>query len=257
MKNFLRRLACVALLCLSGCWLSPEVAAQIPAGRCTFSRDLEVSAAASPDLDSSHAGIQVKIGTRVQLSGTSRVTSQLVDCSVTDALASLAWSLSFQPAGGEETDITSSLGPQTTQTLDTPSLTSFTATAEGTYRARVRGTAPNLTPETDLVVVQVLPPPAGLIQSCGRISFLLGNDVGSGFGPPNDFIDVEVITKLNTQPPARAMGFQLRNDANEPVRHGMLDLLRDAFNNNTNVCLDYFLVPGRNNGVIIRVALNK
>jgi hypothetical protein len=38
---------------------------------------------------------------------------------------------------------------------------------------------------------------------------------------------------------------------------GMLDLLRDAFNYNWTVCLDHLLVPGKNNGVIIRVELTK
>jgi hypothetical protein len=180
----------------------------------------------------------------------------LANCEETEALASLTWSLFFQPTGGQETEITSSLGTQTAQTIDTPGTTGFTATAEGTYRARVRGTSANLLPKTAVAVIQVRPPPPGLLQSCGIISFLRGNDVGGGFGPPNDFIDVEVVTKLNNLP-SRAMGFQLRNDGNEPARHGMLDLLRDAFNNNSNVCIDYFLVPGKNNGIIIRVALNK
>ena len=257
MRNFLRHLTCALLLCLSGSWLSTKVSAQIPpVGSCSPSSSVEVSADASPDLDSSQPGLQVKTGTRVILSGTSRVVRRLANCDETEALASLTWSLFFQPAGGQETEITSSLGPQTAQTIDTPGTTAFTATAEGTYRATVRGTSPNLLPKTAVAVIQVRPPPPGLLQSCGKISFLRGNDVGGGFGPPNDFIDVEVVTKLNTFP-ARAMGFQLRNDGNEPARHGMLDLLRDAFNNNSNVCIDYFLVPGRNNGVIIRVALNK
>jgi hypothetical protein len=256
MNNFIRCAACVALLCLGGSWLGTEVSAQIPIGSCPVSRNINVSADASPDLDSSQPGIQVRIGTRVQLSGTAQVFTTRADCSETETLATLAWSLFFQPTGSEETEITSSLGPQTTQTLETPSTTSFTATAEGTYRARVRGTSGTLLPKLATAVIQVKPPPPGLLQSCGKVSFLRGNDVGGGFGPPNDFIDVEVIAKLNTVP-ARSMGFQLRTDGNEAARHGMLDLLRDAFTTNANVCIDYFLVPGRNNGVAIRVALNK
>jgi len=256
MNNFIKSAACVALLCLGSSWLATEVSAQIPVGPCQVSRDLNVSADASPDLDSSQPGIQVRIGTRVQLSGTARVLTTKADCSDTETLATLAWSLFFRPTGGEETEITSSLGPQTTQTLETPSNTSFTATAEGTYRARVRGTSGTLLAEVATAVIQVKPPPPGLLQSCGKVSFLRGHDVGSGFGPANDFIDVEVVAKLNTLP-ARSMGFQLRTDGNEAARRGMLDLLRDAFTTNANVCIDYFLVPGRNNGVAIRVALNK
>jgi hypothetical protein len=37
----------------------------------------------------------------------------------------------------------------------------------------------------------------------------------------------------------------------------MLDLLRDAFNHNWTVTVDYDLAPGRQNGVAIRVALRK
>jgi len=256
MNNFLTRATCVALLCLGGSWLATDVSAQIPVGPCQVSRSLNVTADASPDLDSSQPGIQVRIGTRIQLSGTAQVVTRVVDCSETETLATLAWSLFFRPTGGEESEITSSLSPQTTQTLDIPSTTSFTATAEGTYRARVRGTSGALLPEVATAVIQVKPPPPALLQSCGKVSFLRGQNVGSGFGPSNDFIDVEVVAKLNTVP-ARSMGFQLRNDGNEPARHGMLDLLRDAFTTNANVCIDYFLVPGRNNGVAIRVALNK
>jgi len=101
-----------------------------------------------------------------------------------------------------------------------------------------------------------VPPPPVLSTSCGNVTFLRVNDVGGGFGPANDFIDVEVVTKLTTEP-AKAMGFQLRTDNSGPARKGMLDLLRDALNNNWRVCLDYSIVPNRNNGVIIRVALTK
>ncbi len=93
-----------------------------------------------------------------------------------------------------------------------------------------------------------------LLQSTGKLTFLRVHDVGTAFGPPADRIDVEVVMKLNTVP-ARAMGFQLRNDGNRPARQGMLDLLRDAFNQNWTVSVDYNLDTGKNNGVAIRVAL--
>lgn len=256
MKRFLNYLAYIVLVSVFGFWSARDVNAQVPAGPCTPSRTMQVSADASPDLDSAQPGIQVTVGTQVQLAGTARVFSIRADCEDNETLATLTWSLSFQPPGGEETDVTSSLGSKTTQTLNTPSVTSFTASSIGTYRARVRGTAANVIGLTRIATVTVSGPQPGLNGTCGKVSFLRAHDVGSGFGPPNDFIDVEVVTKLNTAP-ARAMGFQLRTDGNEPARSGMLDLLRDAFNNNTNVCLDYFLVPGRSNGIIIRVALTK
>lgn len=95
-----------------------------------------------------------------------------------------------------------------------------------------------------------------LLQSTGKLTFLRVHDVGTAFGPPTDRIDVEVVMKLSSQPD-RAMGFQLRNDANRPARQGMLDLLRDAFNHNWTVSVDYNLDAGRKNGVAIRVALTK
>jgi hypothetical protein len=95
-----------------------------------------------------------------------------------------------------------------------------------------------------------------LLQSSGKLTFLRVHDLGTGFGPPTDFLDVEVVVKLDSQP-NKAFGFQLRNDTNLPARQGMLNLLRDAFNNNWTVTIDYWLESGKNNGEIIRVALSK
>src|SRR5689334_7738059 len=95
-----------------------------------------------------------------------------------------------------------------------------------------------------------------LLSSIGKITFLRVHDVGTGFGPPNDSIDVEVVVKLDSAP-NNAFGFQLRNDGNRPARAGMLDLLQDAFNNNWTVALDYNIDAGKANGVVIRTALLK
>jgi len=107
-----------------------------------------------------------------------------------------------------------------------------------------------------LLVLAPVSARADLLQSSGKITFLRVHDVGTGFGPPSDFIDVEVVMKLNTRP-GESYGFQLRNDANRAARQGMLDLLRDAFNNNWTVAVDYNITPPRKNGVIIRVAVLK
>ena len=95
-----------------------------------------------------------------------------------------------------------------------------------------------------------------LIETSGKITFLRVHDVGTGWGPANDHIDVEVIVKLDSHP-QNAFGFQLRNDGNRPARAGMLDLLRDALNHNWTVTLDCNLDTGKNNGIIIRTALTK
>jgi hypothetical protein len=57
--------------------------------------------------------------------------------------------------------------------------------------------------------------------------------------------------KLDREP-EKAFGFQLRNDANEEAHRGMLNLLRDAFNQDRRVRIDY-VRTGLQNGRIIRV----
>jgi photosystem II stability/assembly factor-like uncharacterized protein len=91
-----------------------------------------------------------------------------------------------------------------------------------------------------------------LAQAQGRITFLRVHDVGTGWGPPSDFLDVEVVIMLDTLP-GRGFGFQLRADAEEGARHGMLDCLRNAFNQNSRVAVDY-VKTGLRNGRILRVA---
>jgi hypothetical protein len=93
---------------------------------------------------------------------------------------------------------------------------------------------------------------AALLNSSGKVTLLRVHDVGTAYGPPADQLDVEVIVTLSTQP-GKAFGFQLRNDANSLAHQGMLNLLRDAFNNNWTASIDYFLDPGKANGRIIRV----
>ncbi|RNL84165.1 hypothetical protein [Halostreptopolyspora alba] len=95
-----------------------------------------------------------------------------------------------------------------------------------------------------------------LLQSTGKLTFLRVHDRGTGFGPPDDHIDVEAVVQLDSRP-GESFGFQMRDDRELPARQGMLDLLRDAFNNGWTTTLDYRIDSGDNNGVIIRVALRK
>jgi hypothetical protein len=95
--------------------------------------------------------------------------------------------------------------------------------------------------------------PIGTLAAAqGRIKFLRVHDVGTGFGPPSDFIDVEVVIQLDTLP-GRGFGFQLRPDSEGDARYGMLGLLRDAFARNSLVTIDY-IKTGLRNGRILRVA---
>jgi hypothetical protein len=95
-------------------------------------------------------------------------------------------------------------------------------------------------------------PIGSLASASGRITFLRAHDLGTGWGPASDFLDVEVVIRLDSMP-GRGFGFQLRNDSEEGVRHGMLDLLRDAFAANRPITIDY-IKTGLRNGRILRVA---
>ena len=97
-----------------------------------------------------------------------------------------------------------------------------------------------------------LPSSAAILNATGHLTLLRVHDVGTGWGPANDFLDVEVIIQLDTKP-GEAFGFQLRDDANRPVRQGMLDLLRDALNADRQVSIDYFSVAGHLNSQLFRV----
>jgi hypothetical protein len=97
-----------------------------------------------------------------------------------------------------------------------------------------------------------------LIASQGKVKELRVVELGSRHGPPTDQIDVEVVAELDTVPD-RGLGFQLRDDANRPVRQGMLDLLRDAFQLGCQTRIEYSidLDAGKKNGIILRVILLK
>ena len=90
----------------------------------------------------------------------------------------------------------------------------------------------------------------------GQLSLLRVHERGSGFGPANDFIDVEVVVNFVGRP-ADFFGFQLRNDANLPARQGMLDLLRSSFDRGWIANIDHETPAGKHNGIIIRVWLTK
>jgi hypothetical protein len=95
--------------------------------------------------------------------------------------------------------------------------------------------------------------PPRLLQAEGRLSFLRVHDPGTRFGPPTDQLDVEVVARLDSTP-GQAFGFQLRPDHNEAARRGMLDVLRNAFNEDRRVRIDHLRPVGANNSTVIRVA---
>jgi len=102
----------------------------------------------------------------------------------------------------------------------------------------------------------VLPTQPDLKASSGKVIFLRAHEVGSGWGPPTDFLDVEVVFMLDSDP-SSAFGFQLRSDGSEPTRHAMFATLNDAYAHDLQVAVDYFVDPGKQNGRAIRVALSR
>jgi hypothetical protein len=116
-----------------------------------------------------------------------------------------------------------------------------------------------------VLILSVLPTlhlQAKRLHATGKITLLRVHELGTGFGPNTDFINVEVVCQLSSKP-GQSFGFQLRNDNKLPARQGMFDLLRDAFNHNWTVHIEYDIdpgndvSPGKKNGVIIRVWLTK
>ena len=91
-----------------------------------------------------------------------------------------------------------------------------------------------------------------VLTAQGEVSMLRIHDVGTGYGPSYDHIDVEVVMRLDTEPD-KAFGFQLRQDNREGSRRGMLDCLRNAYHSGAPVRIDYqWLGSGTRNGVILR-----
>jgi hypothetical protein len=80
--------------------------------------------------------------------------------------------------------------------------------------------------------------PGGIAATQGRVRFLRVHDVGTGFGPPGDSLDVELVVQLDSEP-GRSFGARLRADATGRARTGMLDLLRDAFNTDRPVRIEF------------------
>jgi hypothetical protein len=90
-------------------------------------------------------------------------------------------------------------------------------------------------------------------QVTGKLTYLLVRQAR----PPNDFLDVEVIVGLHTDP-VRRFGFKFGGAVNNDFIHqGMLDILRDAFNNNWQTTIDYRIDLTNNDGIIQQVKISK
>jgi hypothetical protein len=95
-------------------------------------------------------------------------------------------------------------------------------------------------------------PSPGVRSASGHVNFLRVNE--GGYGPPDDFLNLEVIFKLDTQP-GRAFGFSLKPDADEPAHEGALSLLLAALEQDLNMTIDFEQELNRANSRAFRFAI--
>ena len=93
--------------------------------------------------------------------------------------------------------------------------------------------------------------PGRVTSAVGRLTMLRVHDVGTKFGPASDQLDVEVVVRVDSEP-GRSFGFQLRDDGDRRANEGMLSLLRDAFDRDRRVRIE-FIRTACSKGQIIRV----
>jgi hypothetical protein len=94
-------------------------------------------------------------------------------------------------------------------------------------------------------------PPNSVQSATGRIAVLRIHELGTGFGPPSDSIDAELIVQLDSEP-GKAFGVQLRNNGDLPVAEGFLTLLQQAFKTDRIIRIE-FVRSGCRTGHILRV----
>jgi hypothetical protein len=96
-----------------------------------------------------------------------------------------------------------------------------------------------------------------VLRRTGRVSFLRVHRLGGGFGPNDDFIDVEAVAQV-TGEDEHSFGMTLRDDEQLPAHQGMLELLRDGLiHDDLRTTVDYALDEGRSNGILMRVELRR
>lgn len=92
------------------------------------------------------------------------------------------------------------------------------------------------------------------LRRSGTLTFLRAHERGTGFGPDDDFIDVEVVGKISSEPD-HAFGLELRDNAELSAHEAMFALLRDGFAEDLDVTVEYDLEEDRQNGLLVRVEL--
>jgi hypothetical protein len=95
------------------------------------------------------------------------------------------------------------------------------------------------------------PPFGSILRAAGRVTFLRVHEVGSGFGRGANFLDVELVVRLDSDPEF-AFGLQLRPGPQEYAARGALDHLRRSMRRNSAVEIDYRRTGFRSD-IIIRI----
>lgn len=134
-------------------------------------------------------------------------------------------------------------------------LTGITASARG-VDSSIEGPAPlflRLSGSGD-ASAELSPNLQGAIRTAtGKITLLRVHELGSGYGPPNDFINVEVVIQLDSEP-GKAFGFPLRRGARYAANEAMLQIVRTAFEENTLITIDYVYL-NRSNSIMLRAVI--
>lgn len=93
-----------------------------------------------------------------------------------------------------------------------------------------------------------------LLRRTGDLTLLRAHERGSGFGPDDDFIDVEVVGKISSEPD-HAFGLEMRDNDELPAHEAMFALLRDGLRDDLDVTVEYDIDEDRQNGLLLRVEL--
>ena len=79
----------------------------------------------------------------------------------------------------------------------------------------------------------------GSVRSAvGKVVLLRVHELGTGFGPPSDSLDAELIVQLDSAP-GESFGLPLRRDRRLPAHEGMFEVLRDAFEKDARVRIEF------------------
>jgi hypothetical protein len=194
------------------------------------------------------SGVPIGDDVRMETNARIRITSTVTAVNEGDTFTK-SWRLRFtRPDGSEVTR------PLENHDVGETMIREFVANDQGDYRVTMevkKGTRKVWTSGFSVSAVAA----QTLQQISGRLTFLRVHE-GGGFGPPDDHIPGDVIVKVDSAP-EKAFGFALRTDGWQPVHHGMLDILRTAFEHDFRVTLDHSIIDGKRHGTITRVALSK